>query len=525
MYKFKNIVLAALLSALGFSAQGQTSNFSQYHLDPVFNSPGDLATSDYFQIMAHYRKQSLTQDQGFENMSLSGVYPLYYGGGRKFGAIGLGVLTESSGWMGMLRENSIRAGYAYSLQLDRSNFVSVGLQGGYYRRSIDLNKVRTDGQYQNGQYTPGAPTGENFSENTSHAFKADAGVSWYMLDESGDEKLLLGASAFNINRANYSFLSSSNEIKEPVRFQLHGSIRALQGDRYALRPTFRYMYEKNYDQLNVGALFQYQLQQGKGSLAESHLGLGAWYSLNNAAVLALQYAQPSYVLAISYDLPAAQKVEYSQVNNAIEISLGWRLNRGRKVKPKAVAEAAEAPAPEEAPVQKEAAEEKATVQEQRQEAAPVARKTEEQAAPNAVQQPVSAAEAAAAPVAQAEQPKQGLSQADRDRVEQTVQYTKIGDTELSAAHKQELDAIAAIMQQHPEMGVKVVGHSCRIGSVEANKRISLLRADKAKAYLLQKGIAADRVETEGKYYLEPIAPNDTEAGRQKNRRVEYIVLD
>ncbi len=74
-----------------------------------------------------------------------------------------------------------------------------------------------------------------------------------------------------------------------------------------------------------------------------------------------------------------------------------------------------------------------------------------------------------------------------------------------------------------------VGHTDSVGSVPYNQKLSVRRAESVKAYLVGKGVEANRIYTEGKGKSQPIAPNtingkDNPAGRAKNRRVEIEVV-
>ena len=72
--------------------------------------------------------------------------------------------------------------------------------------------------------------------------------------------------------------------------------------------------------------------------------------------------------------------------------------------------------------------------------------------------------------------------------------------------------------------VIAIGHADSIGSDEYNQRLSLRRSDAVKAYMVSKGIEANRVYTEGKGEKQPIASNKTADGRAKNRRTEIEVI-
>ena len=81
-----------------------------------------------------------------------------------------------------------------------------------------------------------------------------------------------------------------------------------------------------------------------------------------------------------------------------------------------------------------------------------------------------------------------------------------------------------ILEENPDMRVEVQGHTDRKGPEAYNQMLSEKRAMAVKAYLIKEGIDSGRLEVKGYGESEPIDSNDTEEGRQRNRRVRFKVI-
>lgn len=86
-----------------------------------------------------------------------------------------------------------------------------------------------------------------------------------------------------------------------------------------------------------------------------------------------------------------------------------------------------------------------------------------------------------------------------------------------------LQNLALSLKKYPNTNLLVVGHTDATGSTAYNQDLSRRRAEAATAYLGRYGIAASRVGSSGRGEMEPIGTNDTEAGRQMNRRIEVAI--
>lgn len=88
-----------------------------------------------------------------------------------------------------------------------------------------------------------------------------------------------------------------------------------------------------------------------------------------------------------------------------------------------------------------------------------------------------------------------------------------------------LDELAELLKKYPGWKLKIEGHTDNVGKRESNVLLSKKRAEAVKNYLVKKGISATRFEVLWYGPDKPIAPNDTEEGRQKNRRVEMKIVE
>lgn len=89
-----------------------------------------------------------------------------------------------------------------------------------------------------------------------------------------------------------------------------------------------------------------------------------------------------------------------------------------------------------------------------------------------------------------------------------------------------LDHVAEFLQRHPRVRLlSIDGHTDDRGSASHNLDLSARRAGAVRAYLIERGIDAGRLRAMGYGESHPIAPNDSEAARARNRRVEFLVLE
>lgn len=96
-------------------------------------------------------------------------------------------------------------------------------------------------------------------------------------------------------------------------------------------------------------------------------------------------------------------------------------------------------------------------------------------------------------------------------------------TVILPTSEQAMSDLASFLLQNPSVTIHITGHTDAVGSDEANQILSEGRANAVRADLIKRGVAPERMTAEGKGEREHVADNDTEEGRQLNRRVEFTI--
>ena len=94
---------------------------------------------------------------------------------------------------------------------------------------------------------------------------------------------------------------------------------------------------------------------------------------------------------------------------------------------------------------------------------------------------------------------------------------------LKPGAREKLARVSGILSSHPGLKLEIEGHTDSVGSDAYNQSLSERRAESVRAYLVEQRIAPQSITTKGFGEEQPVATNDTAAGRQRNRRVELVV--
>jgi outer membrane protein OmpA-like peptidoglycan-associated protein len=131
---------------------------------------------------------------------------------------------------------------------------------------------------------------------------------------------------------------------------------------------------------------------------------------------------------------------------------------------------------------------------------------------------------------QAKELEQNIPGAIVERVGEGIQVTfqsgllfDFDSDRVKADAAANLKNLAASLDKYPNSSLLIVGHTDAVGRGDYNQTLSEKRARATAQYLAGQGVGTGRLQTAGRGETEPVAPNETEAGKQKNRRVEVAI--
>ncbi|HLP17935.1 MAG TPA: OmpA family protein [Bacteroidota bacterium] len=132
---------------------------------------------------------------------------------------------------------------------------------------------------------------------------------------------------------------------------------------------------------------------------------------------------------------------------------------------------------------------------------------------------------------QAEEMKKDLANAKVERVGEGIKITfnsgilfETNKSDLRDAARENIVSLAKTLNKYPDTNILIEGDTDDQGSTEYNQKLSERRAEAVAEFTRAQNIDAGRISTVGKGELNPVAPNTTPEGRQKNRRVEIAIF-
>jgi type IX secretion system PorP/SprF family membrane protein len=272
----------------------------------------------------NYRRSRIAN---YDVPAVSFILPFYrQSNGLRYGGMGFNIISQQAGPGGLYKVSGATGTFAYTLHLSKTNHIGAGIAGGFINKRIDASGITTDSQYNLGTYDPSLADGENFQSGSITRPVVNAGLCWVLTGAYGQEKASLGVAAYTMNKASFDLLQGASS--DLVTYVATGEMVLLTSTRMTISPSFRYIYQGS-STANIGARISYNVQP-----FDNVPSAGIWYKTTHALVAAAQYNYKAFVLGASMDFSIGSDLD-ANVSNAVEIALGWRMNRKERLKAKA----------------------------------------------------------------------------------------------------------------------------------------------------------------------------------------------
>jgi type IX secretion system PorP/SprF family membrane protein len=315
-------LLASTFVYASVEGSAQFVPYSQFYNAALLTNPAQAAMGDHTEVTLLYR---ISRVANYDLPSISFIRPLYHKKGElRYGGLGATAINQRTGPSGLYNVTGAMGTFAYLINLSSKHHVSAGLQGGFINKRIDVSNITTDSQYDLGAFNPSLSTGENFQFTSVSQPVINAGFTWILTDTSNLKKASVGVAFYNMNRPTYDLIAGVE--REGIMYVVTGEMQAFQNGPVSIHPSFRFISSFTHV-ANIGASCKYRLEKNQS------IGVGAWYKTTKAIVLSLEYQSKAYTLSSSLDFTSSSGMD-ANINNAFEVTLGWRMNRKEKVKKK-----------------------------------------------------------------------------------------------------------------------------------------------------------------------------------------------
>lgn len=316
--------LIAVLALGAATTQAQDVHFTQFQAAPLTVNPAFTgAFNGQYRVAAIYRDQWRSVTTPFKTFAFSFDAPIVQDlSVDDYLAAGVQLYNDRAG-DGNLSNFSGLVSLAYHkfLGANADKALTVGLQGGYTQKSIDLSKLYFGDEFNDGIFQQGTTT-ENLNNKVNY-FTVNAGISW---SHSVSENFgyTLGAGAMNLNQPQESLQQKKNaEVGLGVRYTGQAGAIAYLSDKFSLRPGVLYQTQSTAAEFVAGNEFNYIVGNPEVRAVATGVFAGVWYRSDDAIMVNAGLEWKGFRVGVSYDYNTSSLQNASGGNGGYELSIRY----------------------------------------------------------------------------------------------------------------------------------------------------------------------------------------------------------
>ncbi|MEM0938271.1 MAG: PorP/SprF family type IX secretion system membrane protein [Bacteroidota bacterium] len=479
----RKLLLSMLLSIfLIIYSMGQSPVYSLYYFANSAINPAKINQNNNIEASGVFRSQKTTSDTDLKTAFLDLSYP-FFNEKKRWSSLGLSFTSDRSGIDGIFQTDEVYLNYAVTVVLKRPNIISLGTSIRYVNSGINTDRLFTGSQFEEEfGFNPDLPLGEPFNSFNSRYLSATLGAHWKVIDKTRMEKSTLGIAIFDFNRPNSSFTEQS---ALPIQVLIESSYRIAYSKKAMYFVEIFHLQSRTRRSTILGLRSDLNLYRFNSQLKGHHLDLLTKYRLQEGFVFGAIWHMSNFSFGSSYDVPIGSKVSHQ---GAFEVTVKYQKKRIPKRKKK-----------------------KNQITTQR---------VSRQSVPNTNQiegLPDHSDKVDSVLIVEDEYSKYGVN---IDKPVLLYFNFKFGSAEPEVREQGILEEIAVILKSDPNKTIIITGHTDNIGSRAVNMKLSFKRAQSIVDLLVELGVDPYQMNLDGKGEDDPIATNETDEGRELNRRVE-----
>lgn len=306
----------------GSALKAQDFHLSMYDAAPMFLNPALTGVVDAnFRVHAQYRNQWRSvafKPYNTALISLDAPKGKWGFGGQIMNMrAGIGNYNVLQGLLSL--------SYAVSLDKNRFNNISFGLQAGATQKRIEAGLYTFDNQYSNqngGSFDNSLPNGESFNRQSFVTPQLNAGFMYFNSRQQARLNPFLGYSAFNLSNPKETYYNTTNRL--PIRHYAHAGVRINITELFYVLPKALIMLQKNASEqiysVDAGYFFKEQ---------EFYLLAGINYRVKDASVFYIGARKNNYIAKIGYDANVSSLKNVSKYRGAFEISFTYLAKKSK----------------------------------------------------------------------------------------------------------------------------------------------------------------------------------------------------
>lgn len=306
---------------------GQDIHFSQSFASPLSLNPATTGNFEgNFRFSCNYKDQWRSVSKPYKTIFAAGEYVAFKKKktGSYFG-VGLSFYNDKAG-ISNFATTEANLMLAYNVKMNKYNFFAAGLGFSFAQKSMNVNGLKWDNQFNGMSYDTNLATGEAIYNQRINYMDFSAGLLWNFVPDAKN-KVTVGASVFHLNKPNQAF---SKMNKDPLdrKIVVYANTQLKIGQKNSsFVPMILYTNQGKLNEITLGGMIKYDSgleSKYTGANKTSFVSFGALYRVKDAIIVLLNidYKQV-YNFGFSYDVNVSGFTSVSKGRGGMELHIGY----------------------------------------------------------------------------------------------------------------------------------------------------------------------------------------------------------